>query len=145
MNTRILLAGILGGIVMFIWNFIAHDWLPFGEMGIRQFREDAPLLEAMKTNLGEAGGLYMFPAHQAGPNATRQEKQDAMNRAMEKMSTGPSGMLLYHPARQLGFAKLLGIQFATDLVEALLVVFLLAQTRINSFVGRASFVFFAGV
>src|SRR5438128_10291577 len=33
---KILLAGILGGIVMFIWTSIAHMALPLGEAGIRE-------------------------------------------------------------------------------------------------------------
>ena len=145
--TRIFLAGILGGVAMFIWSFIAHDLLPLGEMGIRQFHDEneGPMLDAMKTNLGEARGLYMFPGHLAGPNATRQEKQDAMKRAMEKAASGPSGILLYHPNRQFSFGKLLGVEFVTEVIEAIIVVFLLAQTRIESFFGRVGFVFLAGV
>ncbi|MDQ2823935.1 MAG: hypothetical protein M3R29_00595 [Verrucomicrobiota bacterium] len=145
MTMRIILAGVLGGIAMFIWSFIAHDLLPLGEIGIRQFHDEGPMLDAMKTNLGDAEGLYHFPGHRAGPNATRQEKKDAMMRAMEKAASGPSGILLYHPSRQFSFGKLLGVEFATELIEAILVVFLLAQTRIESFFGRVSFVFFAGV
>ena len=97
--TRIFLAGILGAIAMFIWSFIAHDLLPLGEVGIRQFQDEGTMLDALKTNLGGANGLYHFPGFQVGPNATRQEKQDAMKRAMEKAATGPSGILLYHPSR----------------------------------------------
>ncbi len=145
MTMRIILAGVLGGIAMFIWSFIAHDLLPLGESGIRQFHDEGPMLDAMKTNLGDAEGLYHFPGHRADPNATRQEKKDAMKRAMEKAASGPSGILLYHPSRQFSFGKLLGVEFATELIEAILVVFLLAQTRIESFFGRVSFVFFAGV
>jgi hypothetical protein len=145
MTTRILLAGILGGVAMFVWSFIAHDLLPLGEIGIRQFQDEGPMLDAMKTNLGDAEGLYHFPGHRAGPNATRQEKEDAMKRTMEKAASGPSGILLYHPSRQFSFGKLLGVEFATELIEAILVVLLLAQTRIDSFFGRVSFVFFAGV
>src|SRR6267143_3553835 len=143
--TRIFLAGILGGIAMFIWSFIAHDLLPLGEIGIRQFNDEGPMLEAIKTNLGDAEGLYHFPGHRTGPNATRQEKEDAMKRAMEKAASGPSGILLYHPTRQFLFGKLLGVEFATELIEAILVVFLLAQTRVSSFGGRVGFVFVAGI
>ena len=32
---KILLTGILGGIVMFIWTSVAHMALPLGETGIR--------------------------------------------------------------------------------------------------------------
>jgi len=100
MTTRAFLAAILGGIAMFIWSFIAHDLLPLGEMGMREFKDEAAVLDALKTNLGDARGLYHFPGHRAGPNATRQEKSDAMKRAMEKAASGPSGLLIYHPSRK---------------------------------------------
>ena len=145
MTTRALLAAILGGIVMFIWSFIAHDLLPLGEIGMREFKNESAVLDALKTNLGDARGLYHFPGHRAGPNATRQEKSDAMKRAMEKAASGPSGLLIYHPSREFTFGKLLGIEFATELLEAILVVFLLTQTRIESFGGRVGFVFLAGI
>jgi hypothetical protein len=145
MTTRAFLAAILGGIAMFIWSFIAHDLLPLGEMGMREFKNEAAMLDALKTNLGDGGGLYHFPGHKAGRNATRQEKGEAMKRAMEKAASGPSGMLLYHPTREFTFGKLLGIEFATELLEAILVVLLLTQTRIESFGGRVGFVLIAGI
>jgi len=145
MTTRAFLAAILGGITMFIWSFLAHDLLPLGETGMREFKDEAAMLDALKTNLGDAHGLYHFPGHKAGPNATRQEKSDAMKRAMEKAASGPSGVLLYHPTREFSFGKLLGIEFATELLEAMLVVFLLTQTGIESFSGRIGFVFVAGI
>ncbi len=145
MTTRAFVAAILGGIAMFIWSFMAHDLLPLGETGMREFKDEAAMLDALKTNLGDAGGLYHFPGHGAGPNATRQEKSDAIKRAMEKAASGPSGMLLYHPTREFTFGKLLGIEFATELLEAILVVFLLTQTRIESFGGRIGFVLVTGI
>jgi hypothetical protein len=145
MTTRAFFAAILGGIAMFIWSFIAHDLLPLGEMGMREFKNEATMLDALKTNLGDAGGLYHFPGHKAGPNATRQEKSEAMKRAIEKTASGPSGMLLYHPTREFTFGKLLGIEFGTELLEAILVVFLLTQTRIEGFGGRVGFVLVAGI
>src|SRR5205809_1201719 len=145
MTTRAFLAAILGGIAMFIWSFVAHDLLPLGETGIREFKDEAAMLDALKANLGNARGLYHFPGHKAGQNATRQEKSDAMKRAMEKAANGPSGVLLYHPTREFTFGKLLGIEFATELLEAVLVIFLLTQTRIESFGGRVGFVLVAGI
>jgi hypothetical protein len=64
----------------------------------------------------------------------------------EKIAGNPSGILMYHaPGRPFTFAKALGIEFATELLEAILVVFLLAQTRIASFAGRVGFVLVAGI
>ncbi len=143
---KILLAGILGGIVMFIWTSIAHMFLPLGEAGISEIPNESAVLSAMQSNIGEQTGLYIFPGLGVGKNASRQEKNEAMKRMGEKMAANPSGILMYHaPGRPSTFGKWLGIEFGTELLEAILVVFLLAQTAINSFFGRIGFVFVAGI
>ncbi len=143
---KILLAGILGGIVMFIWTSIAHMALPLGEAGLGEIPNESAVLSAMQSNIGEQTGLYIFPGRGLGKNATRQEKQEAMKHMGEKIAMNPSGILMYHaPGRPLSLGKLLGVEFATELLEAILVVFLLAQTRIASFAGRVGFVLAAGI
>ena len=143
---KILLTGILGGVVMFIWTSIAHMALPLGEAGLREIPNESAVLGAMQNNIGEQTGLYIFPGPGVGKNATRQEKNEAMKHMGEKMATNPSGILMYHaPGRPFTFGKWLGIEFGTELLEAILVVFLLAQTRIASFAGRVGFVLAAGI
>jgi len=143
---KILLAGILGGVVMFIWTSIAHMALPLGEAGLREIPNESAVLGAMQNNIGEQTGLYIFPGPGVGKNATRQEKNEAMKHMGEKMATNPSGILMYHaPGRPFTFGKWLGIEFGTELLEAILVVFLLAQTHIASFAGRVGFVLAAGI
>ncbi len=143
---KILLAGILGGIVMFIWTSIAHMALPLGEAGLGEIPNESAVLSAMQSNIGDQTGLYIFPGRGLGKNATRQEKQEAMKHMGEKIATNPSGILMYHaPGRPLSLGKLLGVELGTELLEAILVVFLLAQTRIASFAGRVGFVLAAGI
>jgi hypothetical protein len=142
---KVLLAGILGGIVMFIWTSIAHMFLPLGEAGVGEIPNESAMLSAMQSNIGDQTGLYIFPGLGVGKNATRQEKNEAMKQSAAKASTGPSGILMYHSTRQFNFGKLMGIEFGTELLEAILVVFLLAQTRIASFAGRVGFVLVAGI
>jgi len=143
---KVLLAGILGGIVMFIWTSIAHMALPLGEAGLGEIPNESAVLSAMQSNIGDQTGLYVFPGPGLGKNATRREKEEAMKHMGEKIATNPSGILMYHaPGRQLMLGKLLGVEFGTELLEAILVVFLLAQTRIASFVGRVGFVLVAGI
>lgn len=143
---KILLAAILGGIAMFIWTSIAHMVLPLGETGIRELPNEAAVLDAMKTNIGESRGLYIFPGTGLGPDATREQKKEAMKQMNEKLASNPSGLLMYYPpGRKFAFGRLLSVEFATELLEAILVVFLLAQTRIDSFIGRVGFVFVAGI
>jgi hypothetical protein len=143
---KILLAGILGAIAMFIWTAIAHMALPLGEAGIAEIPNESAVLSAMQSNIGDQTGLYIFPGPGVGKNATRREKEEAMKHMGEKIATNPSGILMYHPpGRPLAIGKLLGVEFATELLEAILVVFLLAQTRIARFAGRVGFVLVAGI
>jgi len=143
---KILLTGILGGIVMFIWTSVAHMALPLGEAGIREVANESAVLSAMQSNIGDQTGLYIFPGPGVEKNATRQEKNEAMKHMAEKMATNPSGILMYHaPGRPFTIGKWLGIEFGTELLEAILVAFLLVQTRIVSFSGRVGFVLVAGI
>jgi uncharacterized membrane protein YkgB len=143
---KIVLAGVLGGIAMFIWTSIAHMFLPLGEAGIAEIPNESAVLSAMQSNIGDQTGLYIFPSPGVGKNATRQEKNEAMKHMAEKMAANPSGILMYHaPGRPFTFGKWLGIEFATELAESILVVFLVAQTAIVSFAGRVGFVLVAGI
>jgi hypothetical protein len=143
---KILLTAFLGGIVMFIWTSIAHMALPLGEAGIREIPNESAVVSGMQSNIGEQTGLYIFPSPGVGKNATREEKNEAMKHMAEKMAASPSGILMYHaPGRPFAIGKWLSIEFGTELLEAILVVFLLAQTRIVSFVGRVGFVLVVGI
>jgi hypothetical protein len=143
---RILLAGILGGIVMFIWTSIAHMALPLGEAGINEIPNESAVLNAMQSSMGEKTGLYIFPGLGVGKDATREEKNEAMKQMQQKIAANPSGILMYHPpGRQFAFGKLLAIEFSTEVLQAILVIWLLAQMRIDSFAGRIGFVLIAGI
>jgi hypothetical protein len=137
MSSRAFLAALLGAIAMFFWNFIAHMATPVAHAGLREMPNEAAIIATLQSNLGEVHGIYHFPAHPTG--------EDAMKRQMEKIATSPSGLLVYHPTRTVAFSRLLGIEFATELLEAILVVFLLVQAKIDNFGCRVGFVFVAGI
>ena len=142
---RIFLAGILGGIVMFVWTSIAHMALPLGEAGISEIPNESAVLGAMHSSIGDKSGLYIFPGLGVGKNATRQEKSEAMKQMQQRIAENPSGIMMYHPpGRQFAFGKALAVEFTTEALQAILVIWLLAQTRIGSFAGRVGFVLIAG-
>jgi hypothetical protein len=146
MTARTFLAGILGAIAMFIWSWLAHDILPLGKIGISQIPNEATVAAAMQTNIGDKDGLYFFPGAGLSPNATRQEQNEAMKHMAETLSKNPSGLLVYHPpGRPFTFGKLLGVEFATELLQSLLAVFLLSQTRLAGFGARVGFISVAGI
>ena len=143
---RILLAGILGGIAMFIWTSIGHMALPLGEAGINEIPNESAVLDAMKSSMGDKTGLYIFPGLGIGKDATHEQKSEAMKQMQQRIATNPSGILMYHPpGRPFGFGKSLAVEFSTEVLQAILVIWLLAQTRIESFGGRVGFVVIAGI
>src|SRR6516162_4582585 len=143
---KILLAGILGGIAMFVWTSIAHMALPLSEAGIGEIPNESVVLSAMQSSIGENTGLYIFPGLGIGKSATREEKNEAMKQMQQRIAANPSGILMYHPpGRQFAFAKSLAVEFSTEVLQAILVIWLLAQTRNTSFAGRVGFVVIAGI
>jgi hypothetical protein len=146
MTKRILLAGVLSAIAMFLWSSLAHVVLPLAKTGIQEIPNEQLVLSAMQTSLGATPGLYFFPGIGLGPDATRQQENAAMQQYDQKLATNPSGLLIYHPpgAKALTPGQLV-TEFITEFIEALLVVFLLAQTRLATFASRVGFVTLAGI
>ena len=100
----------------------------------------------MHSSLGEKSGMYMFPGMELGASPTREQQHTAMEHYGEKLAGNPSGLLTYHPpgAKALTPGQLI-TEFLTEVIEALIAVFLLAQTRLTSFGSRVGFVTLAGV
>jgi hypothetical protein len=146
-TTKIILAGVLGAVAMFVWTAIAHMALPLGEAGVQNTMDDEALLAALKSNVKNKDGLYTYPSMGLGPDATHAQMSEAMKTFPAKLEKNPSGFFLYHPAgsRPMNMGKFLTIEFVTELLEALLAVWLLAQTRILTFGGRLGFVTTAGI
>ncbi len=144
---RTFLAGLLGGIAMFVWTSIAHMALPLGEAGTGEMPNEAAVLSAMQSSIAEKSGLYVFPGFGLGPNPTKEEQHEAMKHMGENLAKHPSGILIYHPAgsRPLMMVRWLSIEFATELAEAFLVVYLLSLTGLTTFAGRLGFVLLGGV
>ena len=67
---RILIAGVIGGLVMFMWGAVAHMMLPIGEMGMKlptepelQFEPEANAsydLSARVLNSSKGSGVTKF-------------------------------------------------------------------------------------
>ena len=146
MTRRVFLAGLLGGIAMFAWTSLTHMVLPLGDAGVKEMPNEQGVLNAMHSTLGEASGFYFFPGTGLGPNATMQQKRAAMDQYGQKLAVNPSGILIYHPAGAKPMTTgQLATEFFTELIESLLVVILLAQTRLTSFASRLGFVIVAGM
>ncbi len=146
MSKRAWLAGIVAGVAMFFWMSIAHMVLPFGTIGVNQVPDDPAFVDAMKTSLGGAAGLYLFPSMGVPTNASRAEMRAAMDKYSAKLASNPSGVLIYNPPGMKVFTpSQLGTEFFVELLEAVLAVWLLTRTRLAGFGGRVAFVAVLGL
>jgi hypothetical protein len=144
MAKRVLLAGILDGIAMFLWNFVAHDLLPLGEIGLREIPNEAAVMATMRANMPEPG-LYIYPGFGLPPDASRAQKEAAMAEVQRKASSGPQGVIVYHPIGNNQFARQLLTEGGTNILQALIAAFLLAQVRLRRFSSRLGFVTLIGI
>jgi len=123
MNRRIL-AGLLGGLVAFVWSSIAHTVLPLGEAGVSTLPDERPVLTALQENIPHAG-LYLFPAPVGGE-------------VMENYESNPSGILVYQPpGRVFSFPRLLGVELGATLLAGFIVATLLSRGPLT--VGSGAF------
>ena len=145
MAKRILLAGVLGGIAMFLWNFVSHEVIGLGEIGIREIPNEAAVLGAMRANMPESG-FYFFPGFGLPPNASRAQQQAAMPEFTRRATTGPEGILIYHPIGEAPISpRQLITESGTNVIQALIAAFLLAQVGLKRFASRMGFVTLIGL
>jgi len=146
MTAKHFLAAFLGALAIFFWGFVAHMFTPLGEAGMTLLPGANEVSSALTSSIGNKPGMYMFPTGGLGPDATAKEKRDAMERMMEEMKTKPSGLLVYKPAgTTFNFPRTLVVEFGINFLEALLIVYLLAQTGLATFGSRVLFVSVAGL
>jgi hypothetical protein len=111
---RILLAGLIGGVVMFIWATIAHVATPLASAGLEQMPNEAATISTLHASLGDRRGLYFFPAITGSDSKAMKDQQ-------AKMQLGPSGLLAYQPPGAAGVSpRQLVVEFALEVVESLL-------------------------
>lgn len=142
-----LLAGVLGGIAFFAWSSVAHLATGLGEVGVQEIPNEQAIVSQMKANI-PASGLYLFPGFGLPPDATHSQKMAAIGSAavQDKFKAGPRGVLVYNAGPGEGLmARQMITELATNIIQILLAVLLLGQTRITNFFGRWRFVTIVGV
>jgi len=120
---RVFVAGLLGGIVFFLWGAFAHMVLPIGEMGMKAPGDEAAVLSALREGL-PAAGIYYLPYL-----APEKMQDEAAQKDYSARSLGnPYAFVIYQPEGRdsLKMGRQLGVQFVSDTLSALVVAFVLA-------------------
>ena len=146
MAKRVVIAGILGGLTMFVWLFVAHEFLPLGELGVGEIPNEGLVLSAMQSSIPQAG-VYLYPGVGLGPKPTAEQRNAAMPAWLKKYEKSPHGILIYNPpSGSFSFGMLLAREGALNLLEGLLAAWLLSCAAAGrGYSARAGFVVILGV
>jgi hypothetical protein len=121
MTSKILVAGLAAGIVLFVWESLAHMALPLGEAGLSGLPNEAPILTAIKDNVKD-DGFYYFPNPMMHGTAEQQKKRQ------EAMLAGPTGIMVVRPKGDSGITGTrLGLQAVFDILSMMIAGMVLSR------------------
>ena len=127
---RVLIAGLIGGIVMFVWGVAAHMALGLGDTGIRLPANENIVLSSLHEGLGTQPGVYILPSldpKQMGDKAV-------LKAYSEKAVTSPYAFVVYLPQGEdmMQMGPQIGRQWASDTLAALALAFVLGLAGLGS-------------
>lgn len=120
---RTFVAALIGGIVFFVWGALAHMVFNLGDAGMHYGTPYQATLTALKKD-GAQGGVFFLPS------TTRDRMSDpAAQQALAAESAGLGyAFVVYAPGgnpANTAMGPVLGKQFVTDFLSALIVAFVL--------------------
>lgn len=119
---RIVIAGVLAGIVVFIWGAFSHMVLPLGHVGFDDPSDEAAL-QAMQSTLPEEG-VYMLPHLPMD----QWEDEAAVAAFSERAASSPFALVIYQPQGRnpMDMGGQLGIQFLTVVLGGILAAWIVS-------------------
>ena len=131
---RILIAGIGGGIVLFIWGAVSHMALGVGESAFKPLPNEMAVVSNLKANISEPG-MYILP----GMDMTHPQTSEEQAAWTAKYKEGPNALIIYNPTGVTPFSPgQLGIELISDILAALIVA-LMFTWLVPSFSKRVVF------
>lgn len=130
---KVLIAGFVGGLVVFVWGAVSHMLLPLGEKGLSSM-PDVASEQAVQAELGAKlgkSGLYLLPS------VGREQKDEAGQEAFAaRVKAGPTAFVVFHPdGTELG-GKQFGLEFLSNVLAACLAAFIVSRMPESMFLTR---------
>lgn len=130
MAIRVLLAGLLAGLLVFVTGAIEHAVLGWSDRAMIALPAEKSFIEALKTH-NLKPGMFSFPDKAEAGTA---EGYEQLN---EKYKAGPSGMLIIHPTGEdMMGPKELGSEFLTNVLAGLLAAWLVSHMAAGATFGQ---------
>lgn len=143
---QVIVAGILGGILLFSWGSLSHMGIGLGNTGVKELPQEQPVVSAMQSGITQPG-FYFFPGMHVAPNASASQRTVAVKEFEQKYQSGPYGILIYHPqGENPASPRKLAVEFGLNLLEALIAAFIVFQAKaLKGFHARVGLVLLLGI
>ena len=110
---KLLVAGLVGGLIVFAWGAIAHMATPLGTAGMSNLPDEGATIEGLRVSVPKTG-MYIFPTE--GMTSKNEAQQKAWT---EKIRRGPSGLLLYRAEGMEPMSpRMLVVEFVSNVLAA---------------------------
>jgi hypothetical protein len=116
---RILVAGIVGGILVFFTGAFEHMALEWGGRTISDIEKDSGFRESLREH-------QVPPAIYAFPQMPKDNSQAETDRFTKEWKLGPGGFLIVAPPGDMSMPKMLGLEFLTNVIAALIAAWIVS-------------------
>jgi hypothetical protein len=139
-DMKLLLASLLAAIVSFAWSYVSWMQLDWHEAGVRDFKDEVAVIDAIKENATGGRGIYMLPYNRKPLNFASEEEKAQLKANHEKaLNDGPYMYAIVRPGKKDGdLTERLVRSFVRSLLASLLIGALMTPLVI-SYAGRVSF------
>jgi hypothetical protein len=120
---RVLVAGLIGGILMFLWGVVAHMALGLGNVGLKQPASESVVLSTLHEGLGDHAGVYILPSLDPKKMGDAAEVIAYQQQAIRS----PYAWVVYMPQGDdmTRMGPQIGRQWASDTLSALALAFVM--------------------
>jgi hypothetical protein len=120
---RVLVAAIVGGIVLFLWGFVAHMFLGLGNPGIYQPAHEDVVLSSLHEGLGTQPGVYILPSF----DPSKWNDPAARTAYAQKSASSPYAWVVYLPQGDdmTNMKRQLTREWASDTLSALVLAIIM--------------------
>jgi len=140
MQKALLLGGLLGGLVLFVWGSISWMVLPWHLMTLEKFKDEATVAQALSANAG-VSGVYLLPnPHKHDPGMTEEQKKAEEAEGVKRMVQGPFMFAAVSLSGAGNMGHPLLITLLGNILSALLATWMLLKTIGLRYMGRVGFI-----
>lgn len=137
---RVPIAAVVGGLLLFLWGFVAHTLLPFSEKAMKPVPNEAAVIAAVRGNVTESG-VYFIPYL----DYMKASEVDQAAYA-EKLASGPSGLLVLRTGGvSMDMKRELPLELASNVLAALVAALAVAALAPRGYGARVGTIFAFGV